>query len=157
MVEKSMPKNYRDKIAVSGITVLGIGIALLIFTFISAYGFLTQSLQVLTSADLAQTFGDALAPLISTCIRIMYLGVMGWIGSLITIRGVTMITNAPKLETIVPQKPTASQSDSASLDSASSHKKENAISKPEIVVMPPENAYQAKKTRNSGTQRESSE
>jgi hypothetical protein len=26
----------------------------------------------------------------------MYLGVMGWIGSLLTVRGVTLIVNAPK-------------------------------------------------------------
>lgn len=156
MVDQRMFKNYRDKIAVSGITVLGVGIALLIFTFISAYGFLTQSLQILTSEDLAQTFGLALAPLISTCIRIMYLGVMGWIGSLITIRGVTMINNAPKLETTVPQKPIASQSGSTSLDSAT-HQKGNTTSEPEIVVMPPESTYQTKRTRNSSTQQESSE
>ncbi|MBS7633367.1 hypothetical protein KEJ15_07125 [Candidatus Bathyarchaeota archaeon] len=91
-----MLKNYRDKIAVSGITVLMIGITLLIFTFISAYGFLTQSLSILASEDLVRTFGEALAPLIATCIRIMYLGIMGWVGSLITIRGVTIIAHTPQ-------------------------------------------------------------
>ncbi|MDH7564595.1 MAG: hypothetical protein QHH24_06955 [Candidatus Bathyarchaeota archaeon] len=90
-----MLKNYRDKIAVSGITVLMIGITLLIFTFISAYSFLTQSLSILASENLVLTFGEALAPLIATCIRIMYLGVMGWVGSLITIRGVTIIAHTP--------------------------------------------------------------
>ncbi|RLI10460.1 hypothetical protein DRO25_03380, partial [Candidatus Bathyarchaeota archaeon] len=68
-----MLKNFRDKIALSGIAVLMIGVALLIFTFISAYGFLTQSLSIVASEDLVRTFGDALAPLIATCIRIMYL------------------------------------------------------------------------------------
>jgi len=100
-----MVKNFRDKIAVSGVTVLGVGVALLVFTFISAYGFLTKSLEIIASEDLVQTFGEALAPLIATCIRIMYLGVMGWIGSLLTIRGVTIIANAPKTEVAVPQKP----------------------------------------------------
>jgi hypothetical protein len=37
----------------------------------------------------------------------MYLGVMGWIGSLVTIRGVTIIANTPKPETTTPQKPQA--------------------------------------------------
>ncbi|PIX31789.1 hypothetical protein COZ60_02655, partial [Candidatus Bathyarchaeota archaeon CG_4_8_14_3_um_filter_42_8] len=73
-----MFKNFRDKIALSGITVLMIGVALLIGTFVSAYGFLTQSLSIVASEDLVRTFGEALAPLIATCIRIMYLGVMGW-------------------------------------------------------------------------------
>src|SRR3972149_3027352 len=100
-----MLKNFRDKIALSGVTVLSLGIALLIFTFISAYGFLTESFNIIATQDLVQTFGEALAPLIATCIRIMYLGVMGWIASLITIRGVTLITNSPKLEVPVnPQK-----------------------------------------------------
>jgi hypothetical protein len=91
-----MLKNFRDRIALSGITVLMIGVALLIFTFISAYGFLTQSLTIIASEDLVHTFGEALAPLIASCIRIMYLGVMGWTGSLITIRGVTIIAHMPQ-------------------------------------------------------------
>lgn len=99
-----MLKNFRDKIALSGIVVLMIGVTLLIFTFISAYGFLTQSMSIIASEDLVQTFGEALAPLIATCIRIMYLGVMGWISSLLTIRGVTIIVHAPKMLKVAPQK-----------------------------------------------------
>ena len=152
-----MFKNYRDKIAVSGITVLGVGVALLIFTFISTYGFLSQSLQIIASQDLVQTFGETLAPLIATCIRVMYLGVMGWIGSLITIRGVTMITNAPKLESLIPQKPTISQPSPTPLESVSTHQKEAVPSEPEMAVIPPEDAYQTKKTRSSTAHRESSD
>jgi len=99
-----MFKNFRDKIAVSGIAVLIIGVILLILTFISAYGFLTQSLSIIASEDMVRTFGEALAPLIATCIRIMYLGVMGWVGSLLTIRGVTIISHAPQLPAVAPQK-----------------------------------------------------
>ncbi|MCW4052258.1 MAG: hypothetical protein NWE78_03475, partial [Candidatus Bathyarchaeota archaeon] len=44
------------------------------------------------SADLAEVFGEALAPLIQACIRLMYLGVMGWIGSLLTVRGIPLVT-----------------------------------------------------------------
>ena len=99
-----MLKNFRDKIAFSGITVLMIGVALLIFTFISAYGFLTRSLSIIASDDLIRTFGEALAPLIATCIRVMYLGVMGWIGSLLTIRGVTIIAHTPKEPKIILRK-----------------------------------------------------
>ncbi len=99
-----MVKNFRDKIAISGITVLIMGVALLIFTFISAYMFLTQSLSIIASEDLVRTFGEALAPLIATCIRVMYLGVMGWVSSLLTIRGITLISHAPQLPTAIPQK-----------------------------------------------------
>jgi hypothetical protein len=98
-----MFKSFRDKMALSGVTVLMIGVALLIFTFISAYGFLAENLSIIASQDLVQTFGEALAPLIATCIRIMYLGVMGWAGSLLTIRGVTIIANAPRMVTAAPQ------------------------------------------------------
>lgn len=99
-----MLKRFRDKIAVSGIAVLLVGVGLLIFTFVSAFGFLTQSLPIVASQDLVETFGGALAPLIATSIRIMYLGVMGWIGSLLTIRGVTIIAHVPQMPSIVPQK-----------------------------------------------------
>ncbi len=99
-----MLKNFRDRIALSGITVLMVGVVLLVFTFVSAYGFLTQNLSIIASQDFVQTFGEALAPLIATCIRVMYLGIMGWIGSLVTIRGVTIIAHAPKTQTIIPQR-----------------------------------------------------
>ena len=150
-----MFKNYRDKIAFSGITVLGVGIILLVFTFISAYGFLTQSIEIIASQDLVQTFGESLAPLIATCIRVMYLGVMGWIGSLITIRGVTMIVNAPRLES-PPQKTASAQPKPTPEQTEKTKSNINKASEPEFVAMPPEDALQARKTRNSSPHRESS-
>jgi hypothetical protein len=104
-----MFKTFKEKIALSGIAVLMIGVALLIFTFISAYGFLIQSLSIMASEDLVKTFGDAFAPLIATCIRIMYLGVMGWVGSLLTIRGVTIIAHAPQITPTVQSKEVLSE------------------------------------------------
>lgn len=137
-----MLKNFRDKIALSGVTVLSLGIALLIFTFISAYGFLTESFNIIATQDLVQTFGEALAPLIATCIRIMYLGVMGWIASLITIRGVTLITNSPKLEIIAnPQKAEIDQPTQSS-QKTKEPKKESKTVNPELTVLPPEEATQ---------------
>jgi len=142
-----MLKNFRDKIALSGITVLLIGVALLIFTFVSAYGFLTQSLSIIASEDLVRTFGEALAPLIATCIRIMYLGVMGWIGSLLTIRGVTIIAHAPSMPTAVPQKPVVTQQkplppEKAKAEPQKEAKPEAKPPEPEIVVIPPEQVSQ---------------
>lgn len=81
-----------DKALVSGYVTLFIGVALLGFTFISAYLFLRNDPSIAGSPDLVTVFGDALAPLIMTCIRVMYLGIMGWIGSLLTIRGVQLVT-----------------------------------------------------------------
>ena len=138
-----MFKNFRDKIALSGITVLMIGVALLIGTFVSAYGFLTQSLSIIASEDLVRTFGEALAPLIATCIRIMYLGVMGWIGSLLTIRGVTIIAHTPQMPTVAPQKPIPAQQKPLSQKAKAEKPQEEAKpeakpSEPEFVVIPPE-------------------
>lgn len=39
-----------------------------------------------------ELFGEALAPLIESAIRVLYLGIMGWIGSILTRRGVQILT-----------------------------------------------------------------
>jgi len=80
-----------DKVEISGIAVLFIGVILLIFAFFNAYAFLTGQLEILASQDILQAFGEALAPLIVACIRILYLGIMGWIGSILTIRGAQLL------------------------------------------------------------------
>jgi len=97
-----------DKAQVSGYVTLFIGVALLAFTFVSAYIFLGNNPTIAGSPDLVTVFGTALAPLIETCIRIMYLGVMGWIGSVLTIRGVQLVTQLrreakPEVKPIVPE------------------------------------------------------
>jgi hypothetical protein len=128
-----MFKNLKDKIALSGITVLAIGVALLIFTFFSAYGFLTAGLSPISTQDLVQTFGESLGPLIAAAIHIMYLGVMGWVSSLITIRGVTIMTHAPKAETGVPQ---ALQQKPQTKHQKAKAKPEAKLSEPEMIVIP---------------------
>jgi hypothetical protein len=81
-----------DKAEIMGYITLFIGVALLAFTFVSAYLLLSNNPTIAGSPDLVTAFGTAFAPLIETCIRIMYLGVMGWIGSLLTVRGVQLVT-----------------------------------------------------------------
>lgn len=142
-----MFKNFRDKMTLSGIAVLSIGVALLIFTFVSAYEFLAQSPTIDTSADLTRTFGDSLAPLIATCIRLMYLGIMGWVASLMTIRGVTIIIHAPQLLPLIPQQSSMEQSPLPQTQLQKPKREETKEEKPkqpeepqepEIVVIPPE-------------------
>jgi len=148
-----MFKKFKDKIAISGITVLCIGVALLIITFVSAYGFLTESIVPLSTQDLVQTFGEALGPLIAAAIHIMYLGVMGWIGSLITIRGVTIMTNAPKAETITqmpqtPQKPQQKTRPQPQQAKAKPEAKPEAKPvEPELIVIPLEEMEQQQPTQ----------
>ena len=139
-------KNFRDKIALSGVTVLCIGVALLIFTFFSAYGFLTADLSPISTQDLVQTFGEALGPLIAAAVHMMYLGVMGWVSSLITIRGVTIMTQAPKAETGVPRTHEKPQQTKAKLEKEA--KPEAKPSEPEMIVIPLEEMEQPQqKTR----------
>jgi hypothetical protein len=156
---KVMFKNLRDKVAMSGFVVLGVGVALLVFTFISAYGFLTQSLSIIASADLVRTFGQALAPLIEASIHIMYLGIMGWVSSLLTIRGVTLIAHAPpaieqpltnaQKPVAPPQQKPQPQKEKAKVEQPPQppqpqketkppEKEEAKPPEPEIVVIPPE-------------------
>jgi hypothetical protein len=141
-----MFKKFRDKIVLSGVTVLCIGVALLIFTFFSAYGFLTAGLSPISTQDLVQTFGEALGPLIAAAIHIMYLGVMGWVSSLITIRGVTIMTHAPKAETGVPQAPQAPQRkpqpQPKQAKTGKEAKPEAKPSEPEMIVIPLEEMEQ---------------
>ena len=80
-----------DKTETAALIVLFVGVVLLAFTFFSAYGFLSGELSIIASTDLTELFGRAMAPLITAIIHILYLGIMGWIGSILTIRGVQLL------------------------------------------------------------------
>jgi hypothetical protein len=161
-----MFKTFRDKITVSGIAVLTIGVALLIFTFASAYGFLVEGLSILTSSDLATTFGQTLAPLISTCIHIMYLGVMGWVGSLLTIRGVTIISQARQTPANLAEEPITTKETSQPLklrteksqvetkqpETKLEPKGKDKQYEPEIVVLTPEKVLQTQEKQQEPKQ-----
>ncbi|MCW4033984.1 MAG: hypothetical protein NWF03_01325 [Candidatus Bathyarchaeota archaeon] len=98
----------KDQTMMIAYATLFAGIALLAFTFISAYSYLATNPAITGSSDLVNAFGSSLAPLIEAAIRIMYLGVMGWIGSGLTVRGVQLITKLKQLDKIplVPKAPT---------------------------------------------------
>ncbi|PVX27202.1 MAG: hypothetical protein CW716_03540 [Candidatus Bathyarchaeum sp.] len=84
-------------------TILFVGIGLLAFTFISAYIFLINDPTITGSSNLVDAFGSALAPLIGASIRIMYLGIMGWIGAGLTARGIQLIIQLKRLATLQSQ------------------------------------------------------
>lgn len=75
----------------SALIVLFLGVGLLVVTFFLAVYFLFAPLAIVASSDLTELFGKALAPLIEAIIRILFLGVMGWIGSILTIRAVQLL------------------------------------------------------------------
>ena len=85
-----------DRVKLSGFIILFIGVGVLLFTVINAYMLLTDVQDILGSQDLINLFGEALAPLISYAIRALYLGIMGWIGSILTRRGVQILTSTPR-------------------------------------------------------------
>jgi len=83
-------------------SVLFVGVGLLVFTFFNAFIFLGEKIRLL-STNLVEAFGEAIGPLIETCIRIMYLGIMGWIGSILTVRGIQLLTQL-KREAKAPEE-----------------------------------------------------
>jgi len=113
----------RDNILAMGYATLFIGIGLLAFTFISAYLFLIANASIMASSDLIAAFGSALAPLIGASIRIMYLGVMGWIGSTLTARGVQLVIQLKRLATPQLQSREPQMSNSKNLHESKKAKK----------------------------------
>ena len=77
--------------------ILFVGIGLIAFTFISAYLFLVNDPAITGSSNIVDAFGSALTPLIGASIRIMYLGIMGWIGTGLTARGIQLIIQLKRL------------------------------------------------------------
>ena len=82
----------------SGITILLIGVALLLITFIIAGIHLHGDINVLPVPSLMSSFGEALSPLIEAAIRVLYLGLMGWIASKVTAKGITVLLQAKLLD-----------------------------------------------------------
>ncbi len=155
-----MPLHSSNKPQLTGMIILFIGVALLAFTFINAYFFLQEPLGLIAAGDLARVFGDALAPLIQACIRLMYLGIMGWIGSLLTIRGIPLMTHKqipvatqaaqtePKPQPVKRPQPTPSptphpstpqESQSATHQLTTQHTSTPRKEEPKAILIPPEN------------------
>jgi len=82
----------------SGITILLVGIALLLITFIITCIHLQGGINVLPVPSLMSSFGEALSPLIEAAIRVLYLGLMGWIASTVTAKGITVLLQARLLD-----------------------------------------------------------
>ena len=99
-----------DKVELAGLIVLFVGLILLAFTFFSAYTFLTGQLTILATGDILQVFGESLAPLIEAIIRILYLGIMGWVSSIVTIRGVQLLKKEKTETAQTQQQPVKTES-----------------------------------------------
>jgi len=80
-----------------------VGLALLLFTFIMAYVMLIAETGVLPALNLSEALGEILGPIAEAIIRIMYLGIMGWTGSIATIRGIQLYKEAKPTSQQPPQ------------------------------------------------------
>lgn len=89
----------RKKISeTSGVTILLVGIALLLITFVVACIHLYGDINVLPVPSLMASFGEGLSPLIEAAIRVLYLGLMGWIASIVIAKGVTALLQTKLLD-----------------------------------------------------------
>ena len=61
-----------------------IGLVLLLFTFVLAYVVFTTHQGALSSTDLSTNF----ASLLQAAVEALFLGIMGWAGSLLMLRGI---------------------------------------------------------------------
>jgi hypothetical protein len=82
----------------SGITILLVGVALLSVTFLIACIHLQEGITVLPVPSLMASFGEALSPLIEAAIRVLYLGLMGWIASTVTAKGINVLLAVRKIQ-----------------------------------------------------------
>ena len=82
-----------------------VGLLLLVFTFAMALLMLTSVLSITTGMDLSQALGEILGPIAEAVIKIMFLGVMGWTGSIATMRGIQLYKESkPAVQTPKPEE-----------------------------------------------------
>jgi uncharacterized RDD family membrane protein YckC len=74
-----------------------VGVILLFFTFVMAFVMITAELGILPSSDLSEALGDVIGPIAAALIRVLYLGVMGWTGSIATMRGIQFYREAKRV------------------------------------------------------------
>jgi type IV secretory pathway VirB2 component (pilin) len=88
---------------------IGVGVVLLILTFVMAYLILTSAASPSTSPDLSKALGEILGPIAEAVVKVMFLGIMGWTGSIATMRGIQLYKESkpavqPKTEEKTPEK-----------------------------------------------------
>lgn len=82
-----------------------VGLLLLAITFIVAYLKLESVASIVTSSDISKALGEIFGPIVEAVIKIMFLGIMGWTGSIATMRGIQLYKEAKTKMPPVPPKP----------------------------------------------------
>ena len=80
-----------DRTELVAFILLGIGVVLLILTFYMAYTLIVTELAIISAPDLSEALGDVLGPIAEAVIKVMYLSIMGWTGSIATMRGIQLV------------------------------------------------------------------
>ncbi len=103
-----------DSARAAGVALLAVGIGLLLFTFYCAYQeyLAAPTISIPAGSDPWVIFTEVLRYLIEPCIKVMFLGVMGWAGVVLTSRGVQLLRALPPPRvkappTVPPPPPTA--------------------------------------------------
>ncbi|MEM1552472.1 MAG: hypothetical protein QXS01_06825 [Candidatus Bathyarchaeia archaeon] len=85
---------------------IAVGLLLLIITFIMAYLKLESVVSIITSGNISEVLGQIFGPIVEAVIKIMFLGIMGWVGSIATMRGIQLYKEAKtKIVSPAPPKP----------------------------------------------------
>jgi hypothetical protein len=86
-----------------------VGVVLLILTFAMACLLLMSIASISTGENLSEALGTILGPIAEAVVRVMFLGIMGWTGSIATMRGIQLYKESksaaqPKTEEKKPEK-----------------------------------------------------
>ncbi|MGC8998645.1 MAG: hypothetical protein ACP5JW_04510 [Candidatus Bathyarchaeia archaeon] len=98
-----------EKAELVAYTIIAVGLILLVITFIMAYLRLESVASIITSQNISEALGQIFGPIVEAVIRIMFLGIMGWIGSIVTMRGIQLYKEA-KIKVVAPIPPKSQQS-----------------------------------------------
>lgn len=98
-----------EKTALVAYILLIVGLVLLIFTFATAYIMLSSVLSILAAPDLSGALGKILGPLAEAIIKVLYLAIMGYVGSILTIRGIQLYKELKVTSQPPPQTKTESK------------------------------------------------
>jgi hypothetical protein len=88
---------------------VAVGLILLVITFVMAYLKLESVASIITSGDISEAMGKIFGPIVEAVIKIMFLGIMGWAGSIATMRGIQLYKEA-KVKVAPPAPPKPQQS-----------------------------------------------
>jgi hypothetical protein len=98
-----------ERVELVAYILIAVGLLLLVITFLMAYLKLESVVSIITSGNIAEALGQIFGPIVEAVIKIMFLGIMGWVGSITTMRGIQLYKEA-KIKVAPPAPPKPQQS-----------------------------------------------